>query len=71
MARPPNESNLGAVCLMLLFGALLGVVVALVAISLDQPNSVKFVIAGVSIMLALMCGALGVYIDEQRPSDRP
>jgi hypothetical protein len=54
--------------MLLYLGGVVGILSAVAsATALDAPNALKFVFAAISVVLAALCFALGMFIDLQRP----
>jgi uncharacterized membrane protein YczE len=65
---PTRRPSLGGVVLLLYVAGFLGVIAAVVsATKLETPNAVKFVFAAISLTLSVLCFAVGIFIDGQRP----
>jgi len=65
---PNRQSSLGTAVMLLYLGGVFGILSAVAsATALDAPNALKFVFAAISVVLAALCFALGMFIDVQRP----
>jgi hypothetical protein len=54
--------------MLLYMGGVFGILSAVVsATKVEAPNSIKFVLATISAVLAALCFGVGIFIDVQRP----
>jgi hypothetical protein len=68
--RPAHDprSSLGWAVVLLYMGGVFGILSAVVsATKVEAPNSIKFVLATISAVLAVLCFGVGIFIDVQRP----